>query len=215
MTDGSGVIATIVSAVIGALTLGGCSGAPEEKPRATSTPVPASIVATATVIAAAPTPAQASAAGDASSPDSAATPIARRGTPSPEEMWAFVEGELATEAEDADFAIDAVASSFYGPVPNTVYFLARALNGTPPYTFTWTSTDGSPTVEGDRFVRTYENVGSWDVFVVGRDASGASARIQLGMKMVSPEEYVAAMHLDPKLLENLRTPATPVVTPLP
>ena len=47
------------------------------------------------------------------------------------------EWNLADEAEDADFEIDADATSLLHAAGNSVTFKAKALNGTPPFTFEW------------------------------------------------------------------------------
>jgi hypothetical protein len=142
--------------------------------------------------------------------------MARHGTPSAEEMWEFVEGELGKDPTGPEFEVDAVASSYYGPVPNTVFFIVRALNGTPPFTYTWKFDDDWQAPAADRFYRTFDRAGQWRVTASATDANGATDKVELGLKMVSPEEYVAVMHLDPKLLDNLKSPtATPAPAPTP
>ena len=122
------------------------------------------------------------------------------------------EFNLEEEASGPEFEIDADATSYYMPVPNTVSFKAKALNGSPPITFTWNFGDGTPEATGETPKHTYTKLGRFDAIVTGKDASGAISRVTLAVMVVEPETFVNRLQLDPKLLQNWRTPA-PDATP--
>ena len=119
---------------------------------------------------------------------------------------------LEDEPSGTDFEIDADATSYYMPVPNTVSYKAKALNGTAPYTFTWNFGDGSPETTGETARHTYSELGRYDTVVIGKDANGSSSRVVLAILVVEPKTFVDRLQLDPKLLENWRTPE-PAATP--
>lgn len=183
--------------------LAGCSRDAE------TPPPPAATVATAT--AAAPaivvTPVRAAPASPspASSPQA---PVAGVPAPEPENF----EWNLAEEADGDEFEIDADATSYYMPAPNIVTFKAKALNGTPPYTFTWDFGDGSPPTTGELIQHTFTEVGRRDVWVVGKDATGATSAVQLGLLVTTVEEFVERGQLDRAKFENWKPFATPTPT---
>lgn len=117
------------------------------------------------------------------------------------------EWNLADEAEDTEFEIDAAATSFFMPQGNRVTFKAKALNGTPPFTFTWNFGDDSPEGTGEMIKHAFAKLGNIDVVVIGRDASGATSRVTLKILVATREDYATRLNLD---LEA--TPA-PAVTP--
>jgi PKD repeat protein len=124
------------------------------------------------------------------------------------------EWNLAEEAMGTDFDIDADATSFFMPLPNTVTFKAKALNGTPPFTFTWNFGDGSPEVSGEIVKHTYTALGTFDARATGSDASGATSVMTLRLLVTTPEEFSTQLNFDPKLLEKLPSPSpAPAVTP--
>lgn len=124
------------------------------------------------------------------------------------------EWNLAEEATDADFEIDADATSYFMPLPNTVTFKAKALNGTPPFTFTWNFGDGSPEGSGELVKHTYTALGTFDARATGSDASGTKSLVTLQILVTTPEDFVTQLRLDPKLLETLPSPSpSPAVTP--
>ncbi len=110
-------------------------------------------------------------------------------------------------AEPDVFEIDADASRFLGYAPTLVKFGARALSGTPPYTFSWNFGDDSELGTGDRVTHLFEKTGRLDVFVTGRDAAGDEAVAQLALILFTREEWARTRQLD---IETLSTP-----TPLP
>lgn len=122
------------------------------------------------------------------------------------------EWDLAEEAEGDEYEIDADATAFYMPAPNTVVFKAKALNGTPPHTFTWNFADGSPPMVGDLVQHTFTVPGKRDVWVVGKDATGATSSVQLGLMVVSVDEYAERLQRDPSKFENWKPYATPTPT---
>ena len=121
---------------------------------------------------------------------------------------------LADEAEDTDFEIDADATSFYMPQGNWVTFKAKALNGTPPFTFSWNFADGTPPGTGEMVKHAFNVLGERDVVVTGKDASGATSLMSLGILVATVEDFAARMQLDPKAIEDYRAkyPA-PTATP--
>jgi len=106
------------------------------------------------------------------------------------------EWNLEDEADTEDFEIDADATSYFMPPHNTVTFKAKALNGTPPFTFTWNFNDGSPTVTGEMVKHTFLVLGDRDVVVVGKDASGATSNVNLGIGVVPVQNYADTMRID-------------------
>jgi hypothetical protein len=147
-------------------------------------------------------------AGVEASPVAAPAPAGSPGTDAEEFEW-----NLDTEASGPDFEIDADATSYYMPLPNTVTFKAKALNGTPPFTFTWNFGDGSPTETGEVVKHTYTKLGRADAVVDGKDANGETSRVTLGLLVTTPESFVQRMDLDPKLVDNWRGGPSPGTTP--
>jgi len=124
------------------------------------------------------------------------------------------EWNLAEEASGTDFEIDADATSYFMPLLNTVTFKAKALNGTPPFTFTWNFGDGSPEGSGALVKHTYTTLGTFDARATGSDASGSTSVVTLRLLVTTPEGFAAQLGLDPKLLETLPSPSpSPAVTP--
>lgn len=124
------------------------------------------------------------------------------------------EWNLAEEAADTDFEIDADATSYFMPLLNTVTFKAKALNGTPPFTFIWNFGDGSPEGNGALVKHTYTALGIFDARATGRDASGATSVVTLRLLVTTPEEFATQMHLDDEPLETLPSASpSPAVTP--
>jgi len=124
------------------------------------------------------------------------------------------EWNLAEEASDTDFEIDADATSYFMPLLNTVTFKAKALNGTPPFTFTWNFGDGSPEGNGALVKHTYTTLGTFDARVTGSDASGSTSVVTLRLLVTTPEGFVTQLRLDPALVETLSSPSpSPAVTP--
>ncbi len=109
-----------------------------------------------------------------------------------------------------EFEIDADADWLFGFIPMTVKFTARALNGKPPFTFTWNFGDGSPEVTGESTWHFYDKVGNYDSYVTGRDATGATSRVGLYIVAVTPERYAELKQLD---VTQLRTRPSPTATP--
>jgi hypothetical protein len=170
--------------VVVAMIIGGCQRAP-------STP-------------SAPAPSVTPIVAAASSP-----PIASVEAPSP--------GVSPAEAADDDddnedmdkpwgkeFEIDADASWYYGFAPMSVAFGARALNGTPPFTFTWEFADGTPQATGEHTQHRYEQVGRFSPYVEGKDAKGETYRVSFIIVVVSREEY-----------EQKKGPDAPALQPSP
>jgi hypothetical protein len=122
------------------------------------------------------------------------------------------EWNLADEPDGDEFEIDADATSYYMPAPNIVTFKAKALNGTPPVTFTWDFADGTPPTTGDLVQHTFTEVGRRDVRVVGKDATGAVYTVQLGLTVTTVEEFSVRLQYDPKRFENWVPYATPTPT---
>jgi hypothetical protein len=124
------------------------------------------------------------------------------------------EWNLETEPDGPDFQIDADATAYYMPFSNQVTFKAVALNGTPPYTFTWDFGDGSPQVTGDLVKYAYPRLGRFEARVIGKDANGETSHVDLLLMVTDPKEFVERLQLDPKLYENWPTPPpSPAVTP--
>jgi len=145
----------------------------------------------------------------AETPGAAVTPSADE---SPAEPTDDESKTLGTE-----FQIDASASEHTGYVPKTIAFQAGAANGTQPYTFLWTFDDGTIPVTGDYMIHTFTKTGRVDVFLTGRDATGATARIEIVLFLLTPDEWAQRHGVDPGTLpsETPWTSATPDVTPLP
>ncbi len=106
------------------------------------------------------------------------------------------EWNLDDEAESSDFEIDADASAYYMPLGNAVTFKAKALNGTPPFTFTWDFNDGSPPATGEMVKHVFVQPGEREVRVIGKDASGATAATDLGLLIAVFDDFAARMQLD-------------------
>ncbi len=132
------------------------------------------------------------------------------------------EWDLAEEAEDAEFEIDAAVTAFYMPQGNLVTFKAKALNGTPPFKFVWDFGDGSPPGTGEMIKHRYMKLGRIRPRVTGTDASGATSVMNLEILVDHPVNYGYRMQLDKSAIDELKarhgeppTPATPAaaVTP--
>jgi hypothetical protein len=187
-------LALVLALVVAAAA---CSRSDEPPPVATLTPAAATPGVEATPDASAATPVPA--APPAAAPEPAAGEAAD------------YEFDFLDEADDPDsFEIDADATQFFGYVPMTVHFAAKALNGTPPFTFVWDFGDGSPQVTGERVSHTFTQTGWVRAAVLGRDATGAESAVQLAIFTLTPEEYARRKGID---LASLPTPATPVPTP--
>jgi hypothetical protein len=173
-------------------------------------PLPSKPAPSATALpVAAPTAARAPVAITSPSPQtSPQQPVAGVPAPEPDNY----EWNLAEKAEDEEFEIDADATSYYMPVYNTVYFKAKALNGTPPFTFTWHFGDGSPPMTGELLQHTFTEIGRRDVWVHGTDATGATSSVQLGLLVAPVQEYIEKLQRDPKEYEGWGPYATPTPT---
>jgi hypothetical protein len=125
-------------------------------------------------------------------------------------------GSDDAEVDDIDkpdedqFEIDADADWYIGYPPMKVTFTAHALNGTPPFTFTWTLGDGSPGATGDTVVHSYEKTGVYNALVVGRDAAGGIYPVTLMIGVVTREQYATEKGLD---LSQLTSEPSPIATP--
>ena len=92
-------------------------------------------------------------------------------------------------------------------------FKAKALNGTPPITFTWDFGDGSPPVTGELAQHLYDKLGRFDAVVVAKDANGETDRVLLALLVADVKEYVDRLQLDPKKFENWEATPSPAATP--
>jgi hypothetical protein len=191
------VFICLLTAFVGAL---GCSPSEAPKPVPTVAPV-ATLTPVANSIVTSPTP----------------TSSAPKLTPNPGAGYdlndfsdtADWEWNLAEEAEDADFEIDADATSFYMPAGNIVTFKVKALNGTPPYTCKWDFADGSPEQEGMMLKHQFTRaLGRIDLKVFCTEASGASAMMRLGLGVADTADWASRMGIE----MPSPTPAT-AVTP--
>ncbi len=126
------------------------------------------------------------------------------------------EWNLAQEAEGADFEIDADATSFFMPQGNVVTFKAVALNGTPPFAYSWDFRDGTPPKEGAMVKHVFVHPERYTVRVIGKDASGATSIVDLGVLVLSHVDYGIRRQEDPKVIEELRArfaSPSPAATP--
>ncbi len=189
-----------------ALILQACSSSETPRPVASATPA-------RTVIPAPTVVAPAAAAGPQASPAASAT------NDDDFSDVADYDWNLADEAEGTDFEIDAGATSFFMPRGNIVTFKAKALNGTPPFTFSWDFGDGSPAAPGEMVRHSFMKLGHIDVTVTGKDASGATAFMTLGILVSHPVDFAYRMQADEKTIEDLKArypdwaPASPVPSP--
>jgi PKD repeat protein len=110
----------------------------------------------------------------------------------------------------SDFEIDADASSYTGYVPKQVAFVARAMNGTPPFTFKWDFGDGSPQETGESVMHIFTRLGKNDVFVTGTDGQGRTSRVQMILFLLTPEEYARRQNLDPAALPTIVASPAPI-----
>ena len=137
-----------------------------------------------------------------------------------------VDDEIEDEEDDdskpsgPEFEIDANASTYFGYIPKTIAFQAGALNGTPPFTYTWDFGDGTDPAHGPYVVHVFKKDGRSDVFVTGKDANGETSRVQLAIVLLTPEEFARRKGLDPRTLPSetprdyqTPTPEAPVATP--
>ena len=163
-----------------------------------------------------------------SEPSPAATPIAPRAAvarlapPSPGVSASPGAGDDEEGDDDAgdvgtDFSVEATASTYTGYVPKTVAFRAFAANGTAPFKFVWQFDDGSFPVAGDAIIHTFTKPATTNVWVTGRDATGASSTAQIILVLLSREDWAARHGGAPAALpsETPWTSPTPDVTPLP
>jgi hypothetical protein len=178
----------------------GCSHESEPPPPALPTQAAPTVAATRVVAA----PSALSSAGLV-----AATPV----PDASDNALPYLEDLLEDKPSGADFEIDGAASSYYAPVGSTVSFRAKALNGSPPITFTWTFGDGSEEAHGERVEHTYDKLGSYRALVVGEDANKEHSSVQFALLFVTAQQFVDTMHLDPKLLENVPSPGASAATP--
>jgi hypothetical protein len=133
------------------------------------------------------------------------------------------EWDLAEEAEGTEFEIDAATTAFFMPLGNVAGFKAKALNGTPPFTFTWTFGDGSPPKTGEIVKHQFtKKTGLLDVTATGQDASGATSVMTLKVQVVWPPEYARRQQMPEDVIKELEArypgpaPSTdPVFTPAP
>jgi hypothetical protein len=173
-------------------------------------------VATATAKAVSASPVPISPAAEASPQPATVAPASLPFDPNDFSDTQDWEWNLADEAEGSDFEIDADATTFYMPQGNAVTFKAKALNGTPPFTFSWNFADGTPPATGEMVRHIFNVLGERDVVVTGKDASGATSIMNLGILVATVEDYAARVQLDPEAIEDYRKrfPApSPAVTP--
>lgn len=109
-----------------------------------------------------------------------------------------------------EFEIEASASKYFGWAPMTVAFGAQALNGKPPFTFTWDFGDGSPAETGETATHIYTKAGSIKAWVTGEDANGEKSRMQFFIVILTPEEYARRKNLP---LEGLLASPAPTTSP--
>lgn len=180
-----------------------------------SEPPPPAPVRTASPVAVAPTPAA------PVSPVAAVSPVAQ-GSPGAVDLNDFSdtanwEWDLAEEAEDPEFEIDAAVTSFYMPQGNIVTFKAKALNGTPPFKFEWDFGDGTPHGSGEMVKHIYTKIGRHNPRVTGTDASGATSHVDLGITVDHPVKFAMRTQKDKAVIDDLRArygePPTPGPTP--
>ncbi|OQY68602.1 MAG: hypothetical protein B6D46_02865 [Polyangiaceae bacterium UTPRO1] len=189
-----------------ALASSSCSPSERATPAPTATTTPAAAVATAA--AAAPP------ASPQASPEPGAAVDMNDFSDSADFDWGFEEAALGT-----DFEIDVGATAFYMPRGNVVTFKAKALNGTPPFTFTWDFGDGSPEGSGEMIKHRFDKTGNIEVVVHAKDAAGETAVMQLGLLVHHPVDYAYRMQADEKEIEALKAqypdwvPVTPAPTP--
>jgi hypothetical protein len=137
----------------------------------------------------------------------------------PEAQPSTVATPDADDADDNDddkpmgpeFEIDADADWFFGYPPMKVNFTAKAMNGTPPFVFTWDFGDGSPQETGQPKEHIYVNYGEYHPFVTGKAANGEESRVSFIVKVVSLEEWARVKGVDPALLRAAS--ASPAPTP--
>jgi PKD repeat protein len=169
----------------------------------------------------APAPARtASPLAAAATPAAPSSPMAK-GSPGKVDMNDFsdtadFEWDLAEEAEDAEFEIDAAVTAFYMPQNNIVTFKAKALNGTPPFKFEWKFGDGT-TGTGEMIKHQYTALGRLDVRVTGTDATGATSIMTLEVMVDHPVRYAQRTQQEESVVDALRArygePPTPGPTP--
>ena len=146
----------------------------------------------------------------AATPAPEATGVARAAAASPAAVATPAADEDDEDDKDEvgpDFEIEAGASGYTGWVPKTVQLTVKALNGTPPYTFTWDLGDGSPPETSEAVTHTYTKLGRTDIFVRAVDANGEKAFFQLVLFLQTLEEYAKRKGLDPALLMASPSPA--------
>jgi hypothetical protein len=169
------------------------------------TPAPASSPHLALTVTPAVTPAANEKSGESSSP-------ATRSSPDPSveadvnDVSNLVDWEwnLAEEADTDEFEIDADATSYFMPAGNVVGFKATALNGTPPFAYTWDFKDGTPLVKGDLVKHKFERAGKYEIQAIGTDASGAKSVVTLAIGVRGPVEFAILMQADPKDIQRLK-----------
>jgi outer membrane protein assembly factor BamB/PKD repeat protein len=74
------------------------------------------------------------------------------------------------------------------PAWDNVSFSARASNGTPPYSFTWSFGDGSPDAVGSTVVHNYTGHGVWNVLLTATDSQGATNSTSLIIRLAPPPD---------------------------
>jgi PKD repeat protein len=123
------------------------------------------------------------------------------------------EWNLEDEAESQDFEIDADATSFFMPQGNVVTYKAKALNGTPPFTFEWDFGDGSPKQKGEMVKHIFTALGSHDVLCVGRDASGADYTVTLTAMIITQSDWDVRTIFEPREKEHAGAGQAPAAAP--
>jgi hypothetical protein len=124
-------------------------------------------------------------------------------SPAPDEDDEDMGAEDDLDQPWSDFEIDADASDYTGYVPKQVAFVARAMNGTAPFTYTWDFGDGSPPATGESVTHIFTKVGKNDVFVTGKDGEGRTSRVQMILFLLTPEDYARQRNLDPAALPTI------------
>lgn len=183
-------------------SLVGCSQSEPPTPVATATV--AAPIATSTALPAPAASVSSGSAASAGSPDAGAPPQDASVNATELEALKDFTWDLADEAEGTDFEIDATGTSFYMPRGNKVFFKAKALNGTPPFTFKWDFADGTPPATGEMVKHVFDKMGTLEVMVWGTDASGAKAFMQLQILIVHPVEFAIRHQEDEKTIADLK-----------
>ena len=83
--------------------------------------------------------------------------------------------DIACYLSGGNMTVQASAIGSPGPAPLTVYFMATAACGVPPYTYDWDFGDGSAHGDVNDPTHTYAAAGTYQAAVTVHDSTGASA----------------------------------------